>query len=234
MARNRTISPDFWTWEAVVDCRPLTRLLFLGLWNFADDYGVQPLRPRTIRMQVFPGDELDADRVRAMIEELAARKLVRIYAVDGVDYLAIVDWQQIQRVSRRAKRRFPPDPETMPAAAPATPPSPLAAEPSEPVPPEPAPTGEPQRWRERITSMLRQYVPHDARLDQIEEQVAHHWASRWIAEGCDYGNDILPAVRDFSGEGGFRAAQVDWRWLDRIVMHYRRSRRGRDQARTAA
>lgn len=46
MARNRTISPDFWTWEAIIDCAPMTHLLFIGLWNFADGGGVQPLTPR--------------------------------------------------------------------------------------------------------------------------------------------------------------------------------------------
>ena len=107
MSRNRTIPADFWTWEAVIDCAPMARLLFLGLWTFADDFGVQPLRPRTIRMQVFPGDTIDGDAVRAMIEELAARGLVRRYSVDGQDYIAIVDWDRLQRVGKRAKRRFP-------------------------------------------------------------------------------------------------------------------------------
>ncbi|MGE0423987.1 MAG: hypothetical protein AB7O88_17100 [Reyranellaceae bacterium] len=110
MARNRTISPEFWTCEAVIDCAPMTRLLLIGLWNFADDFGVQPLRPRTIRLQVFPGDAIDNDAVRAMIEELAARQLVRVYEVDGVEYLAIVDWEHSQRVGKHAKRRYPPYP----------------------------------------------------------------------------------------------------------------------------
>ena len=61
MAHDRKIPSDFWTWEAVIDCAAMTRLLFLGLWNFADDFGVQPLRPRTIRLQVFPGDPIDND-----------------------------------------------------------------------------------------------------------------------------------------------------------------------------
>ena len=107
MARNRTITPDFWTWEAVIDCAPMTRLPFIGLRNFADDGGVQPLRPRTIRMQVFPGDTIENDSIRAMIDELAAQGLVRIYAVDGVEYVAIADWEQLQRVGKRARRRYP-------------------------------------------------------------------------------------------------------------------------------
>ena len=107
MARDRIIPSDFWTWEAVIDCAAMTRLLFLGLWNFADDFGVQPLRPRTIAMQVFPGDAIDTDAIRAMIDELAARGLVRVYQVEEQEYLEIVDWSQVQRVGRRARRRYP-------------------------------------------------------------------------------------------------------------------------------
>jgi hypothetical protein len=107
MSRTRLISPDFWTREAVVDCTPMARLLFLGLQTFADDFGVQPLRPRTIKMQVFPGDAIDADAVRALIEELASHGLVRLYSVAGQDYIAIVDWEQRQRVGKRARRRYP-------------------------------------------------------------------------------------------------------------------------------
>jgi hypothetical protein len=107
MPRDRLMPSDFWTWEAVIDCAPMTRLLFIGLWTFADDFGVQPLRPRTLRMQVFPGDAIDTDAVRAMLDELAAQGLVRLYAVDGVDYVAIVDWHRMQRVGKRARRRYP-------------------------------------------------------------------------------------------------------------------------------
>ena len=85
MPRARLISPEFWTSEAVVDCPPMTRLLLLGLSTFADDFGVLPLRPRTLRLQVFPGDPIDDDQMRGMIEELAAHGLVRRYTVDDVE-----------------------------------------------------------------------------------------------------------------------------------------------------
>jgi hypothetical protein len=114
MARDRKLSSDFWTWEAIIDCAPMIRLLFLGLQNFADDFGVQPLRPRTIRMQVLPGDAIDNDQVRAMIEELVARGLVRVYSVEGQEYLAIVDWERLHRIGKRARRRYPAAPDAAP------------------------------------------------------------------------------------------------------------------------
>jgi hypothetical protein len=179
VSRNRSISPDFWTCEAVIDCAPMTRLLFLGLQNFADDYGVQPLRPRTIRLQVFPGDDLDDARVRAMIEELAARRLVRCYAVEGVEYLAIVDWSLLQRVGKRARRRHPRDP--------ALPPDPVAA----PAPaPEATPAVPPEvaRWRKSVGRSLGHFLPNGPPAD------VEVWVERWMADGCDLHCDVLPAI----------------------------------------
>ncbi len=77
MPFGRPISPGFRISEAVVDCAPMTRLLLPGLANVADGFGVLPLRPRTGRLQVFPGDAIDDDQVRAMLDELVARGLLR-------------------------------------------------------------------------------------------------------------------------------------------------------------
>jgi hypothetical protein len=56
VARIRTIKPDFWTNEKVLSIKPLTRLLFIGMWNFADDYGRLDFSPISIKAKVFPND----------------------------------------------------------------------------------------------------------------------------------------------------------------------------------
>jgi hypothetical protein len=179
MARDRTLPSDFWTWETVIDCSMTARLLFLGLWNFADDHGVQPLRPRTIRMQVFPGDPIGDDAMRALIDELVARGLVRIFAVDGQEYLSVIHWEQIQRVSRRARHRYP-------------------ADPAKPVPVEPPPVASSatdadgvrvsSRWRKAIRHRLRDSWPGKPPAD-IER-----WMARWLVEGHELRRDVLPAI----------------------------------------
>ena len=184
MAHNRTLSSDFWTREDVIDCSPMSRLLLLGLGNFADDHGVQPFRPRTIRLQVFPGDDLDDQRIRAMIDELAAHRLVRVYMVDDVEYLAILDWAVHHRIGKRARRRYPRDP--------ALPPEPVAEPPSAPpavvvdaapdVPPEVA------RWRKSVGRALRHFLPNGP-PDDVEV-----WIDRWMSDGCDLRCDVLPAI----------------------------------------
>ena len=40
MARIRTIKPEFWIDDVIVELPFETRLLFIGIWNFADDAGV--------------------------------------------------------------------------------------------------------------------------------------------------------------------------------------------------
>jgi hypothetical protein len=39
MARIRTIKPEFWTDEKIVECSFEARLMFIGMFNFADDKG---------------------------------------------------------------------------------------------------------------------------------------------------------------------------------------------------
>ncbi|MGE0423168.1 MAG: hypothetical protein AB7O88_12935 [Reyranellaceae bacterium] len=184
MARNRTLNADFWTREDVIDCSAMSRLLLLGLGNFADDHGVQPLRPRTIRLQVFPGDDLDDERLRAMIEELAAHRLVRVYAVEGVEYLAIADWPLHHRVGKRARRRYPRDP--------ALPPEPVAEPAPQPTPPAeavPEVPSELARWRKSVGRSLRHFMPNGGPPVDTEA-----WIERWIADGCDLHCDVLPAI----------------------------------------
>ena len=199
MSRARLISPEFWTSEAVVDCTPMTRLLLLGLSNFADDFGALPLRPRTIRLQVFPGDALDDEQVRAMIEELAARGLVRRYTVDEVDYLSLVDWEIHQRVGRRARRRYPASPSAAAAeAAPAAPPeAPDHSKPQQSRAPairaekHDAPAaGEAAdaAWHAAVEGTLRRAWGADVPAD-----LALH-AARWRAQGRDLARDVLPAL----------------------------------------
>jgi hypothetical protein len=182
MARDRALPIEFWTWEAVIDCSAMARLLFLGLWNFADDHGVQPLLPRTIRMRVFPGDALDDTAMRALIDELATRGLVRIFTAEGQEYLSVIHWEQVQRVGRRARHRYPADP-----AKPVPVEPPVA--PSRPATP-PATNGVrvSSRWRKAIRWRLAKSWPGSPPAD------LERWMARWLVEGHDLMRDVLPAI----------------------------------------
>jgi hypothetical protein len=216
MPRARLISPEFWTSEAVVDCAPMTRLLLLGLASFADDFGVQPLRPRTLRLQVFPGDAIDDDQVRAMLEALIARDLVRRYAVDGVEYLAIVDWAIHQRVGRRARRRYPADPATAGHDGAAGEGQAASSFPLDHSKPQQSPESVPPRgqtpddaaadaaWLSAVEAALRRAWGGDLPADVAR------YAVQWRAEGRDLAREVMPAID--------RTARVaaDCRWPLRL------------------
>ena len=100
MARIRTIKPEFWSSEQVMENRPLARLLFIGLWNFCDDGGNHPLAPRTIKALVFPGDDITTEAVSELLGELEGTGLTRRYAVDGKQYLHVSGWKH-QKIEKR-------------------------------------------------------------------------------------------------------------------------------------
>jgi hypothetical protein len=106
VARIRSIKPEFWTNERVMECSLPARLLFIGMWNFADDLGRMALAPRTIKAQVLPGDDISSDNILGMIEELSKSGLILLYEVDGREYIQIVGWQH-QRIDKPQPGKCP-------------------------------------------------------------------------------------------------------------------------------
>lgn len=109
MARIRTIKPDFWTDEKVVEVSAFARLLFIGLWNFADDEGRMQCSQKKIKMQIFPADSPDLPRLLA---ELSGQKMITLYVIDNVDYLQINNFSKHQKVDKRYPSKICPPPES--------------------------------------------------------------------------------------------------------------------------
>lgn len=93
MARIRTIKPEFWTSEQVVECSPTARLLFIGIWNFCDDAGVHPASAMRIKMQIFPADGISVVDVEDMLDELLQAGLLIQYEAEGKSYYQVTGWQ---------------------------------------------------------------------------------------------------------------------------------------------
>lgn len=119
MARIRTIKPEFWTDEKVVDLSPIARLLFIGLWNFADDEGRMVYSPRRIKMQILPADNADSS---ALLGEIRRASLITVYVVGGVEYLQINGFGKHQKIDARSVSKLPAPP--IPAESPRVPPIP--------------------------------------------------------------------------------------------------------------
>lgn len=99
MPRIRTIKPQFWSSEQIVECSLSARLLFIGLWNFADDRGVLPASSKRLKMQIFPGDPITADEMKSMLEELLGQELLKPFTVNGKNYWLVTGWSH-QKIDR--------------------------------------------------------------------------------------------------------------------------------------
>jgi hypothetical protein len=108
--RIRALKPEFWKSETVAKVSIPARLLFTGLWGLADSWGVLEDRPRRIRIELFPYDDLVAEQVVAWLDELvAARLVVRYQGGDGVALLWLPGLRRHQIASMpKEERKRPP------------------------------------------------------------------------------------------------------------------------------
>ena len=93
MARKRTIDPGFFRNEDLGECSPLARLLFAGLWCWADREGRLEDRPKRLRAEILPYDSADGV---ALVDELVARGFLKRYEAGGVRVLQIVAFGKFQ------------------------------------------------------------------------------------------------------------------------------------------
>lgn len=108
MSRLRSIKPDFWSSEQVLSLSRDARLLFIGMWNFADDEGRIKLSPTTLKAQVFPGDD-DATKSRMVewLSEIVRRKLLEPYTNDQELFGYVTGWKKHQRIDKPQAPKHP-------------------------------------------------------------------------------------------------------------------------------
>lgn len=110
MARIRSIKPEFFKHEDLFDLEAETglpvRLAFAGLWTVADREGRFKWRPRTIKNDVLPYDEVDFE---AVLNALAGAGFIERYVVEGESYGRIPSFSDHQHVNaREAQSKIPP------------------------------------------------------------------------------------------------------------------------------
>lgn len=104
MSRIRTIKPEFWVSEQIIACSPNARLLFIGMWNFADDNGVHPSSYVRLKAEVFPADNCTPENIKTWVNELIKNGLIREYAVEDKSYWIVTGWASHQRIDRPTYR----------------------------------------------------------------------------------------------------------------------------------
>lgn len=109
MARIRSHKPEFWTNEQVMASSRDARLALFGMKNFCDDWGIHPASYKTLKAEVFPGDEdLSSADVKCLVDELIANGLLEMYEVEGSFYWLVMDWHD-QRIDQPTYKYPRPD-----------------------------------------------------------------------------------------------------------------------------
>ncbi|AMS02466.1 hypothetical protein SEA_LORDFARQUAAD_68 [Gordonia phage LordFarquaad] len=107
MARIRAIKPEFWS-SPNHPSDPWTRLLYIAMWNWADDAGVGTANLKELAGFAFPNDdEIDVGAMRRMCADIAAHYGALFYTVGGRPYFSIPAWREHQKFDKRREGRHP-------------------------------------------------------------------------------------------------------------------------------
>ncbi len=96
MARIRTIKPEFFKNEQLADLPMSARLLFIGLWTLADKEGRLEDRPKRIKVELFPYDNLDCDKE---LSRLQSAGFIERYEVGELKVIQIINFTTHQRIT---------------------------------------------------------------------------------------------------------------------------------------
>ena len=113
MPRIRTIKPEFWSSPDVAKASAVARLAYIGMWNWADDYGRGTLNLKELEGFIFPNDDIKelsvgtSENFRRVVKEVVDTFGIVIYEVHGRTYYAIPTWADHQRTERKAKSKYP-------------------------------------------------------------------------------------------------------------------------------
>lgn len=106
MPRQRIIKPDFWADEKIGKLSLLARLLFIGIWNFADDKGICRSSPAFLRSQIFQYDEFSLGEINAALKELQLSERVNLAEISGESFLIVNNFRKHQRIDRPSDNLF--------------------------------------------------------------------------------------------------------------------------------
>lgn len=117
--RIRTIKPSFFVHEELFDAEKETglplRVAFAGLFTQCDKEGRFEWRPRRLKTDILPYDDVDFSRV---LHALATRGWVVKYACGDSQFGAIPTWHEHQHVNNRERdSELPPPPEPIEPAS---------------------------------------------------------------------------------------------------------------------
>lgn len=108
MARNRIIKPEFWSDAKTGRLSFGARLLYIAMWNFADDYGTISANPRRLLGDVFENDEaVNIENVISWLAEIEAQGMIVKYTAKEKDWYEIPKFNDHQKGFHKSERKNP-------------------------------------------------------------------------------------------------------------------------------
>lgn len=93
MARSRNIKPGFFKNELLASLDPYARLLFIGLWTYADKSGRFEVRLEKIKGEIFPYEQIMLDSCMA---DLWDKQFLTFYESGGKHFAQVNNWHRHQ------------------------------------------------------------------------------------------------------------------------------------------
>jgi hypothetical protein len=122
MARSRNIKPGFFTNDMLAELPALTRLFFIGLWTLVDRDGRIEDRPKKLKAECMPYDDMDAD---AALDALEKSGFILRYVSGNTRCIQVVNWAKHQNPHIKEQPSSLPAPDKSGASPVQTPDAPL-------------------------------------------------------------------------------------------------------------
>jgi uncharacterized phage protein (TIGR02220 family) len=103
--RSRSIKCTFFNDEKIGELSHTSRLLFIGLWCYADREGRFEYRPKQIKACVFPYDSINISK---FMNEIIEKGMIKIYEIDEKKYGYIPRFFLYQHIHPNEKRSLIP------------------------------------------------------------------------------------------------------------------------------
>lgn len=90
MARTRYLKPDFFIDPDLGELSYVHRLVFAGLWCYADKAGRLEYEPKKLKIQIMPYDKID---MVGILADLTLKPFLFIYEIENKYYIQIINWE---------------------------------------------------------------------------------------------------------------------------------------------
>lgn len=100
MARIRSIKPKFWDDVKIGRISRDARLLYIGLWTFADDLGVVIADPVWLKSKIFPYDKIQIQQLEAWLEMLEKTGFISLLTVKSESFYYLPTFSRHQVINK--------------------------------------------------------------------------------------------------------------------------------------